>query len=72
VLALAAELRRVYRHWHSAKDRRLALLPLAYALRDCGAHRRDSGLYPCWRQLLGLWQLQQVGRNVRLAVNGQG
>jgi hypothetical protein len=72
VLALAAELRRVYRHWSSAKDRRLALLPLVYALRHCGAQRRSSGLYPYWRQLLGLWQLQQVGRNVRLTVGGRG
>ena len=72
VLALAARLRRVYRHWRSPKDRRLALLPLAYALRDCGAHRRNSTLlYPYWRQLLGLWQLRQVGQKL-LLVGGRG
>jgi hypothetical protein len=71
VLAWAARLRRVYRHWHSPKDRRLALLPLVYALRDCGAHRRPSPLYPYWQQLLGLWQLQKAGGKL-LVVRGRG
>jgi len=45
-LVVIGELRVVYHRWSAEREWRLALFPLALALRACGAFRRTSPLFP--------------------------